>query len=92
MSLPIRDALYIEQLHIKEAEKALKGSWKRDLDVSFKPFADVESINQYIKTNQNWFNEKSSSSYILLPKLNISLFYQWAETLVLKQSDIEFIS
>ena len=56
MSLPIRDALYIEQLHIKEAEKALKGSWKRDLGVSFEPFADVESINQYIKTNQNWFN------------------------------------
>jgi hypothetical protein len=27
-------------------------------------FADVESINQYIKTNQNWVNEKSSSSYL----------------------------
>lgn len=42
VSLPIHDALYVEQQHIEEAEKALKKSWKENLGVSFEPFVDVD--------------------------------------------------
>ena len=42
VSLPIHDALYVEQQHIKEAEKALKHSWKENLGVSFEPFVEID--------------------------------------------------
>ena len=43
VSLPIHDALYVEQQHIEEAEKALKKSWKKNLGVDFEPFVDVDT-------------------------------------------------
>jgi hypothetical protein len=43
VSLPIHDALYVEQQHIEDAEKALKKSWKKNLGVSFEPFVDVDT-------------------------------------------------
>ena len=43
LSLPIYDALYVEQQHIKEAERALKVSWKKNLNVDFEPFVDVDT-------------------------------------------------
>lgn len=42
LSLPIHDALYVEQKHISQAEKALKESWKKSLGVNFEPFVDVD--------------------------------------------------
>jgi hypothetical protein len=42
VSLPIHDALYVEQQYIEEAEKALKYSWKENLGVSFEPFVDID--------------------------------------------------
>lgn len=42
LSLPIHDALYVEVQHIVAAEKALKQSWMKNLDVSFEPFVDVD--------------------------------------------------
>lgn len=42
LSLPIHDALYVEQHNIAEAEKALKASWKKNLNVDFEPFVDVD--------------------------------------------------
>ncbi len=42
LSLPIHDALYVEQQNIAAAEKALKKSWMKNLDVSFEPFIDVD--------------------------------------------------
>ena len=42
LSLPIYDALYVEQQNIKEAEKALKASWMENLGVDFEPFVDVD--------------------------------------------------
>ena len=43
LSLPIHDALYVEQQNIAEAEKALKASWKKNLNVDFEPFVDVDT-------------------------------------------------
>ena len=42
LSLPIHDALYVEKQNIAEAEKALKASWKKNLNVDFEPFVDVD--------------------------------------------------
>jgi hypothetical protein len=42
LSLPIYDALYVQQPHIKEAEKALKDAWKKNIDVHFEPFLDID--------------------------------------------------
>lgn len=42
LSLPIYDALYVEQKHIGEAENALKASWMVNLGVDFEPFLDVD--------------------------------------------------
>lgn len=41
-SLPIHDALYVEQQYVAEAEKVLKESWKKNLDVDFEPFVDID--------------------------------------------------
>ncbi|GEM_PF-1540138 len=43
VSLPTHDALYVEQQHIEEAEKAVKKSWKKNLGVDFEPFVDVDT-------------------------------------------------
>jgi hypothetical protein len=43
LSLPIYDALYVEQQFINEAEKALKASWKKNVGVDFEPFVDVDT-------------------------------------------------
>lgn len=42
-SLPIHDALYVEQQYVEEAEKALKASWKKNLNVDFEPFVDIDT-------------------------------------------------
>ena len=42
VSLPIHDALYVEQQYIEEAEKALKKSWKENIGVDFEPFVDID--------------------------------------------------
>lgn len=43
LSLPIYDALYVQQQHIEEAKKALKKSWKKNLLVDFEPFVDTDT-------------------------------------------------
>jgi hypothetical protein len=42
VSLPVHDALYVERQYAEEAEKALKASWKKNLNVDFEPFIDVD--------------------------------------------------
>ena len=42
LSLPIHDALYVEQANIDEAESALKKAWAINLGVSFEPFVDID--------------------------------------------------
>lgn len=41
-SLPIHDALYVEQQYVQQAEKALKESWMKNLNVDFEPFVDID--------------------------------------------------
>lgn len=43
VSLPIHDALYVEQANIGEAENALKKAWANNLGVNFEPFVDVDT-------------------------------------------------
>ena len=43
VSLPIHDALYVEQANIDEAENALKKAWANNLGVNFEPFVDVDT-------------------------------------------------
>lgn len=42
LSLPIHDALYVQQQYVLQAENALKKSWKKNLKVNFEPFVDID--------------------------------------------------
>lgn len=42
LSLPIHDALYVEEKNITAAEKALKNAWMSNLDVTFEPFVEID--------------------------------------------------
>ena len=42
LSLPIHDALYVEQKNIEAASIAIKKAWMQNLDATFEPFVDID--------------------------------------------------
>ena len=45
LSLPIFDALYVQEKYAKEAKVALENSWKKVLNVSIKPYTKIDKSN-----------------------------------------------
>ena len=41
-SLPIHDAVYVQQRYVEQAKMALENAWMEVLDVSFKPFTKID--------------------------------------------------
>lgn len=42
LSLPIHDAVYVQQRYVEQAKMALENAWMEVLDVSFKPFTKID--------------------------------------------------
>ena len=42
LSLPIHDAIYVQQEHIAQAKSALENAWMHALGVSFKPYTKID--------------------------------------------------
>ena len=42
LSLPMHDAIYVQQEYIAQAKTALENAWMHALGVSFKPFTDID--------------------------------------------------
>jgi hypothetical protein len=45
LSLPIFDALYVQEKNAEEAKAVLENAWKEILDVSFKPYTKIDKAN-----------------------------------------------
>ena len=45
LSLPIFDALYVQEKYVEEAKVELENSWKKVLNVSIKPYTKIDKSN-----------------------------------------------